>query len=128
MLSKAVSACDFHTEAYFNGTGINVDKNDQELFLELFCKWKAEVSVPEKEVARWLKKIEQLISMRTAGIMEANCRNYYGECAAFIAALGEVKESRGIENARDTIMNSYKTEYSRRRAFHQELRNYGMKK
>lgn len=128
MLSKAVSACDFHTEAYFNGTGINVDKNDQELFWELFCKWKAEVSVPEKEAARWLKKIEQLISMRTAGIMEANCRNYYGECAAFIAALGEVKESRGIENARDAIMYSYKTEYSRRRAFHQELRNYGMKK
>ena len=36
-----------------------------------------------------------MITMRVKGIMESNRRNYYGECAAFIAALGEVKESRG---------------------------------
>lgn len=47
--------------------------------------------------------------------MEANRRNYYGECAAFIAALGEVKESQGAENAKAAIMNSCKTEYARRR-------------
>ena len=27
--------------------------------------------------------------------MDANRRNYYGECAAYIAALGEVRESMG---------------------------------
>lgn len=128
MLVYAASACNFHVEAYLKGTGVSVNKEDQEFFWELFCIWKAKVSVPEKQAAQWIKKIEQLISVRTAGIMEANRRNYYGECAAFIAALGEVKESRGIKNAKAVIMNSYKDEYSRRRLFHQELRNYGMKK
>ena len=44
---------------------------------------------------RVIRKIEKLLEKRTAGIMEANRRNYYGECAAYIAALGEVKESLG---------------------------------
>lgn len=127
MLAKVVSACGFHGKAYFNGTGVHADQNDQELFWELFRKWKTEVRVTEKEAVHWMEKIEQLVSMRTAGIMEANRRNYYDECAAFIAALGEVKESQGIKNAKAVIMNRYKTEYSRRRAFHQELRTYGMK-
>ena len=59
--------------------------------------------------------------------MDANRRTYYGECAAFIAALGEVKESRGLNRAKMQIMEQYKKEYSRKRAFHQELRYYGMK-
>jgi len=58
--------------------------------------------------------------------MGANRRNYYGECAAFIAALGEVKESRGELNGKEKLMEAYKDAYSRRRAFHEELRRFGM--
>lgn len=128
MLERAVMACGFHAEAYLNGIEMDVDKNDQDFFWDLFCKWKTEVDVSEKEAARWMGKIEQLISMRVAGIMEANRRNYYGECAAFIAAFGEVRESQGIWNAKAAVMDGYKTAYPRRRAFHQELRAYGMMK
>lgn len=32
---------------------------------------------------------------RVEAIMGANRRNYYGECAAYIAAIGEVKEKLG---------------------------------
>lgn len=127
MLQRAVFACGFHTEEYVKGTGMNTDKNDSELFWALFCQWKKEVRVPEETAARWLQKIEQLVSMRTEGIMEANRRNYYGECAAFIAALGEVQESHGMNYAKTALMNSYKTKYARRRAFHQELRHFGMR-
>lgn len=69
-----------------------------------------------------------MITMRVKGIMESNRRNYYGECAAFIAALGEVKESRGEWNVKANLMEYYKTMYSRRRAFHEELRKFGMRK
>lgn len=58
--------------------------------------------------------------------MEHNRRNYYGECAAFVAALGEVEESRGEPGAKKRIMEEYRSAYSRRTAFHQELRAFGM--
>lgn len=74
---------------------------------------------------RAVKRITALLEKRTAGIMDANRRNYYGECAAYIAALGEVRESMGEINAKQKIMTSYKDNYSRRSAFREEMRNYG---
>ena len=57
--------------------------------------------------------------------MSENRRNYYGECAAYIAALGEVRESLGEAGAKQRIMTDYKEKYSRRNAFRAELRGYG---
>lgn len=57
--------------------------------------------------------------------MSANRRNYYGECAAYIAALGEVQESLGEAGAKQRLMTSYKDKYFRRSAFREEMRNYG---
>lgn len=57
--------------------------------------------------------IDSLIEKRTKAIMEAQHRAYYEECADFIAAYGEVKESRGEENARTLIMEKYKNKYPR---------------
>lgn len=74
---------------------------------------------------RAVKRITELLEKRTAGIMDANRRNYYGECAAYIAALGEVLESMGDMNAKQRLMTSYKDKYSRRSAFREELRRYG---
>lgn len=60
--------------------------------------------------------------------MQANRRGYYEECAAFVAALGEVKEYLGEVAGKQTFMVMYKNEYSRRTAFHQELYNFGLKR
>lgn len=128
MLRSVISGCDFRADEFFKGTCLSKERNEQEIFWELFCKWKGEAEISEDDYSEWMKMIEQYISMRTAGIMEANRRNYYGECAAFIAAYGEVCESRGAVAAKELIMGKYKSEYSRRRAFHQELRIYGMRK
>lgn len=72
-----------------------------------------------------LAKIAGLLEERTAGIMEANRRNHYVECAAYIAALGEVRESLGETGAKQALMESYKDTYPRRNLFRQALRNYG---
>jgi len=37
---------------------------------------------------RAIEKIAGLLEKRVEGIMGANRRKYYGECAAFLAALG----------------------------------------
>ncbi len=74
---------------------------------------------------RAVKRITALLEKRTAGIMDANRRNYYGECAAFIAALGEVRESMGQMGEKQRLMTSYKDAYPRRNAFRAEMRAYG---
>lgn len=134
-LSKGLSSmrnivqfeCRFHAEEFLKGTGQKPDGSDDELFWRLFCAWKKEVTVPEEVKEQWLMQIEKLISFRVSGIMDANRRNYYRECAAFVAAFGEVQESLGNPNAREILMQTYKKKYSRRRAFHQELKAFGMR-
>ena len=72
-------------------------------------------------------KIEAWIKDRTKEIMDENKRDYYGSCASFISAYGEVLESLGEENGKERLMNSYRDEYKKRRLFIGDLRNYGMK-
>ena len=128
MQSRVVSACGFEKEQYCFGTNKIVEQKQYELFNELFTKWKEDVTISEDEQNNWIHKIEKWICDRTQAIMENNRRNYYGECAGFIAALGEVMESNGEEGAKNRLLEQYRYKYSRRRAFHEELRRYGMKK
>lgn len=126
MLGRAVSACCFKTETYNWGTDEVSTENDKELFWELFSKWKKEVHMSDEEREQWLRRIEAWIGMRTQGIMMHNKRNYYDECAEFIAALVLVRESLGDAGARAGMLAHYRALYSRRYAFREELRRYGM--
>jgi len=115
----------FSAEEYRKGTYGLDETNEGALFSELFLKWKSIVQM-EPDVRKYaIKKITNLLAKRTEGIMNANRRNYYGECAAYIAALGEVQESLGDIGAKQRLMTSYKDKYSRRNAFRAEMRNYG---
>lgn len=128
MLRWAFDACKFKAEEYFRGTGVQNNTGDYDVFWKLFCKWKENVQISEDQKNEWLDKIDKWVELRVKGIMDGSKRNYYGECASYIAALGEVQDSVGVFCAKERIMERYKNEYSRRRAFHQELRGYGMKK
>lgn len=126
MCCKIVSEVKFDKNEYENGLIKEIDDNSQEWFWNCLCRWKNTIVLSEEEKNMYMQWIEKLVEKRVKGIMEANRRNYYGECAAFIAALGEVRESRGEGNGKQNLLLEYKTLYSRRRAFHQELRTYGM--
>lgn len=125
MIDIVKNAMSFSAEEYRKGTyGINgTDENN--LFCELFLKWKSIVQMESDVRNGAIKKITNLLIKRTEGIMNANRRNYYGECAAYIAALGEVQESLGDKGAKQRLMTSYKDKYVRRNAFRAEMRNYG---
>jgi hypothetical protein len=45
-----------------------------------------ELDVTEDDKIKWIDKIGKIIEKRVVAIMEAERRNYYGECASFIAA------------------------------------------
>ena len=116
---------EFTAEEFYKGTGHTCTKNSTELLWEIICKWKQEVKISNEDRIRWMNKINQLISLRVDGIMTANRRKYYHECAAFISAYGEVKESHGIIGEKNTFMAEYRKRYPRRSAFIQELVKFG---
>ena len=126
MCRRVVSSVNFDKEEYQRWSGRQNDLSSEEWFWECFKNWKENVEISETQRQDYLQWIEKLIKKRVNGIMEANKRNYYGECASYIAALGEVVESRGQQGAKQRILLDYKELYSRRRAFHEELRKYGM--
>lgn len=119
------AAMNFSEEAYLKGTCNHADKSGNALFYDLLLKWKSMVQMESEVRNAAIKKIADLLEKRVEGIMDANRRNYYGECAAYIAALGEVQESAGESGAKQRLMTSYKDKYFRRNAFRAELKNYG---
>ena len=102
-----------------------IDSVGKEPFYDVIAHWRQLTPMGQDMREKVIKKIEKLLEKRTAGIMEANRRNYYGECAAYIAALGEVKESLGEVGAKQRLMTSYKEKYPRRNAFRAEMKNFG---
>lgn len=115
----------FSEENYCQGLEYSQEHKDSDLFWKCFCEWKVRTVMPQDEQQKVMERLESLIEMRVDGIMDANKRNYYGECAAFIAACGEVKESWGERMGKQGFMDSYRQRYSRRRAFRQELQALG---
>ena len=128
MRQKAFNACCFTSEAYYSGTGVHPEANNPEEFWKIFKSWKSRIVLSDELRDDLIRKMDHWIKIRVAAIMEANRRNYYGECAAYIAAYGEVLESMGKKNAKASLMERFRAEYSRRRAFIDELRHYGMRK
>ena len=62
--------------------------------------WKDTTKIENSDRKKILDHIDNLMKKRVEAIMGANRRNYYGECAAYIAAIGEVKEKLGEKNAK----------------------------
>ncbi len=138
MLRNTVSACGFTSQEFYRGTvhsqaeDDNDNKSDNKIdfsvFGDLFKQWKNRVLLSEDEIKTWHNRINKWIALRISGIMENNRRNYYGECAAFIAAFGETGNSLGFFSSKYDIMEQYRNGYARRSSFVKELRNYGLRK
>ncbi|MFA6848461.1 MAG: hypothetical protein WCQ94_09125 [Lachnospiraceae bacterium] len=92
-------------------------------FKELYYDWKRLRPIPEDIKKRAITKINILLQKRTAAIL-GNYRNYYGECANFIAALGKVRESNGEINAEREALVAYHQQFRRYNAFTKELRRF----
>lgn len=127
MCREVVSFVGFEKEDYEHGISRRLFESSQEWFWKCFCHWKHTLSISEEEKQQYLEWVEQLVTRRLNGIMEGNYRKYYGECAGYIAALGEVRESRGEIGGKQNVMAEYKAMYSRRSAFHNALRAFGMR-
>lgn len=126
MLRRIVAAVGFDKSEYEKGTLRHIGESNEEWFLTCWLRWKRTVSLSNEQREALFQWAEEHVTKRVQGIMEGNHRNYYGECAAYIAALGEARESGGEQNGKQATMAKYMDAYSRRSAFRQEMRGYGM--
>jgi hypothetical protein len=97
--------------------------SDIHLLGEYYTQWHSIRPIPDAVADKAISRIEEAYDARMKAIMGIH-RNYYGECADYLAAIGDVKESRGIAGARQRILNHYHTIYKRCRAFTPELKRY----
>lgn len=126
MLRRIVAAVGFDKSEYEKGTLRLIEESNEGWFLTCWNHWKRTVPLSREQREALLGWAESLVTKRVQGIMEGNHRNYYGECAAYIAALGEARESGGEPNGKQATMAKYMEAYNRRSAFRQEMRGYGM--
>lgn len=126
MLRRIVAAAGFDKSEYEKGTLRLIEESNEGWFLTCWNHWKRTVPLSREQREALLGWAEGLVTKRVQGIMEGNHRNYYGECAAYIAALGEARESGGEPNGKQAIMAKYMEAYNRRSAFRQVMRGYGM--
>ena len=126
MLRRIVAAVGFDKSEYEKGTLRFIEESNEGWFLTCWNHWKRTVPLSREQREALLGWAEGLVTKRVQGIMEENHRNYYGECAAYIAALGEARESGGEPNGKQATMAKYMEAYNRRSAFRQVMRGYGM--
>lgn len=126
MLRRIVAAVGFDKSEYEKGTLRFIEESNEGWFLTCWNRWKRTVPLSREQREALLEWAEGLVTKRVQGIMEGNHRNYYGECAAYIAALGEARESGGEPNGKQATMAKYMEAYNRRSAFRQVMRGYGM--
>lgn len=127
MVRQLTEAAGFDKAEYEKGTLRVIEESNEDWFRECWCCWKKTVSLSGEEREELLQWVEKLITRRVKGIMDGNHRKYYGECAAYIAALGEARESTGQLNGKQDTMVKYMELYSRRSAFREEMQSYGMR-
>lgn len=126
MLRRIVAAAGFDKSEYEKGTLRFIEESNEGWFLTCWNHWKRTVPLSREQREALLEWAEGLVTKRVQGIMEGNHRNYYGECAAYIAALGEAREAGGEPNGKQATMAKYMEAYNRRSAFRQVMRGYGM--
>lgn len=127
MCRTAADYMSFRGEDYYRGTLLDhTESSDEILFWKLFRQTRCTDKLSDEEQKKITDCLTDLTELRTNLIVSGTKRNYYSECAAYIAALGEVKESHGKDGAKQKLLYSYKVKYPRHSAFIRELKNFGL--
>ena len=128
MCAHAAGYLSFDASDYCKGTGRKNTKSNENLFWEKFRQiTNPEKLTPEQQENIIIHLLVLLDLIRVNAIVSQQKRNYYGECAEMIAAIGEVMESRGQEGRKQQLLLEYKCRFPRHVAFIRELKSFGLK-
>lgn len=128
MCETATEYMSFHSDDYCRGTQLEPSEcSDEVLFWDLFKQTRCPEKLSDGEQKKIMEQLADLTELRTNLIVSGTRRNYYDECAAYIAALGEVMESHGKDGSKQMLLSTYKSKYPRHSAFIRELKSFGLK-
>lgn len=125
MLRILETGLPFRTEKYIKGLGKSEISDNTGMLWDCLQKCRSHTPLPDREGA--LDILQKHCAEYTANVMKYNLRNDYAKCAAYAAVIGEILEAEGKTPSKNEYLLNWKHEYSRRIAYHRELRNYGMK-
>ena len=117
MLRILETGLPFHAKEYVKGLGISEISDNTNILWDCLQKCRSHTPLPDRESD---------CAQYTANVMQYNLRNDYATCAAYAAVIGEIMEFEGKTPSKNDYLLNWKQEYSRRTAYHRELRNYGM--
>ena len=124
MLRILETALPFQAKEYVKGLGISEISDNTDMLWDCLQKCRSHTPLPDRESA--LDILQKHCAQYTANVMQYNLRNDYATCAAYAAVIGEIMESEGRISSKNDYLLNWKQQYSRRTAYHRELRNYGM--
>lgn len=125
MLRILETGLPFRAEEYIKGLYVSEPLSNSKKLWDCLQKCRSHTPLPDREGA--LDILQKHCAEYTANVMKFNLRNDYAKCAAYAAVIGEIMESEGKTPSKNEYLLNWKQEYSRRIAYHRELRNYGMK-
>ena len=127
MSTHAAGYLSFDASDYCKGTGRKNTKSNENLFWEKFGQITNSEKLTPEQQENLIIHLLVLLDLRVNAIVSQQKRNYYGECAEMIAAIGEVMESRGQEGRKQQLLLEYKCRFPRHVAFIRELKSFGLK-
>ncbi|MDR2834314.1 MAG: hypothetical protein LBV67_11420 [Streptococcaceae bacterium] len=93
-------------------------------FERAFMNWKVEHPLSQEQKNHLLNWLEVTIEQRAKAIVGGGFRKHYAGVALLVIALGEVKESLGMEHAKKETHEKYKKMFPRHRAFLAEMKEF----
>lgn len=93
-------------------------------FWNYFQRWKIYFPMEETEREKYLTWAENIVYKRADAIVSGQHRSHYGEVAALLAIVGEIKEDMGMQGAKRYIYEQYRKKFPRHSAFQGEMKNY----
>ena len=125
ILFKAQYALNFSKTEYERELPEKSDAEEEEIFYAVFREWKACTPMDESIQAEAVNMIRMLLFQRAHTIMADGELEVYDEFVSFIAAYGEVLESRGLVGGKQALMTELQNLYPKRMIFRTKLKEFG---
>ena len=100
---------------------LNYSNYDDKSFVERFFIWKDKIKITSEQYEKYITWLHSEVDKRTEAVVGGGFRGSYYKAAVLISALGETMESNGNIGAKINIIEHYKKNHSRKRAFKGEF-------
>lgn len=99
-------------------------KNHTSTFWSYFQRWKSFFTMSREERLKYLLWAEEIVYGRADAVAEGKHRSRYGEAAALLCLVAEIKNSMGFADAGSKIYQEYKKKFPRHSSFQAQMRSY----